>query len=292
MLRRLALTALLAPTVLAGQEPAPDLFRWSGRLAANATFSIRHYNGPIDVGESTSDQVEFRAERRSRRSGEVTFEVQNQGTGGVTICGVWRGRNACDEGRRAGWDWDDGPPSTRLSVLLPRGVRLRANTGNGDVTIERASNDVEVRSGNGDVRIKMTAGQVDANTGNGELEVDGATGPVRANTGNGRVYVLTSTGPVNVHTGNGEIDVRMKTVSPTADMEFTTGNGSVTVALPAAFNGSLDASTGHGEFRSDFEIRIVGRLNPRHVRGTIGAGGNGRIRMSSGNGRLELRRVD
>jgi DUF4097 and DUF4098 domain-containing protein YvlB len=177
-------------------------------------------------------------------------------------------------------------------VLLPKGVRLRANTGNGDVTVERASNDVEIHSGNGDVRIKMTAGQVDANTGNGELEVDGATGPVRANTGNGRVYVLTSTGPVNVHTGNGEIDVRMKTLSASADMEFTTGNGSVTVALPAAFNGELDASTGHGEFRSDFEIRVVGRLNPRHVRGTIGAGGSGRIRMSSGNGRLELRRVD
>jgi hypothetical protein len=291
MFRRLTLSILLAPAALLGQEPSTDLFTWSGRLAANATFTVRHYNGPIDVRESPNDRVEFRAERRSRRSSELSFEVENQ-SNGVTICGVWRGRNACDEGRRGGWDWEDGPPSSRLTVLLPRGVRLHANTGNGDVTVERASNDVEIRSGNGDVRIKMTAGQVDASTGNGELEVDGATGPVRANTGNGRVYVLTSTGPVNVRTGNGEIDVRMKTLTASSDMEFATGNGSVTVALPSSFNGELDASTGHGEFRSDFEIRVIGRLNPRHVRGTIGTGGGRRIRMSSGNGRLELRRVD
>jgi DUF4097 and DUF4098 domain-containing protein YvlB len=292
MVRRIAFSALLIPAVLAGQEPTGDLFTWAGRLAAGATLSIRHYNGPIDVRESPTDRVEFRAERRNRRSSELSFEVENQNNG-VTICGVWRGRSACDGGRRGGWgDWDDGPPTSRVTVLLPKGVRLEANTGNGDVLVDRASNDVEIRSGNGDIRIKLTAGQVDASTGNGELEIDGATGPVRANTGNGRVYVLTSTGPVNANTGNGEIDVRMKTLTGSADMEFTTGNGSVTVALPSTFNGELDASTGHGEFRSDFEIRVVGRLNPRHVRGTIGTGTGRRIRMSSGNGRLELRRVD
>jgi hypothetical protein len=294
MRRRFALSAaaLLAPAALAAQEPTGNLFTWSGRLAPNATFSIRHYNGPIDVGESPNDRVEFRAERRSRRSGELSFEVENQ-SNGVMICGVWRGRSACDEGRRGGWgDWDDGPPTSRLTVLLPKGVRLHANTGNGDVTVERASNDVEIRSGNGDLRIKMTAGRVDASTGNGELEVEGATGPVNANTGNGRVYVLTASGPVNVRTGNGEIDVRMRTLTGNSDMEFRTGNGSVTVALPSTFAGELDASTGHGEFRSDFEIRVIGRLNPRHVRGTIGSGGTRRLRLSSGNGRIELRKVD
>lgn len=289
--RILILTLALAPAAANAQaQTSDDLFTWTGRLAAGATFGIRHYNGPIDVRESTSDRVEFRAERRTRRSGEMTFQVQNDGNG-VTICGVWRGRSACDTGRRSGWDWDDGPPSSRLTVLLPKGVRLAARTGNGDVTVEKASNDVDVSSGNGDVRITLTAGRVDVNTGNGELEIDGATGPVRANTGNGRVYVVTSSGPVSVHTGNGEIDVRMRALQTEADMEFTTGNGAVTVALPSNFNGDIDASTGHGEFRSDFEIKILGRLNPRHIRGTIGAGGR-RIRMTSGNGRLELRRAN
>jgi DUF4097 and DUF4098 domain-containing protein YvlB len=283
--------AILIPALSRAQEPTDNLFTWSGRLASGTTFGIRHFNGPIDVREGTGDRVEFRAERRSRRSGELSFEVEN-GTDGVTICGVYRGRSACDTGRdrNRGWDWDDGPPTSRLTVILPKGVRLFANTGNGDVTVANASNDLDIRSGNGDVRISMTAGQVDVTTGNGELEVMGATGPVRATTGNGRVYVTTSTGPVTVRTGNGEIDVRMRTLTGNADMTFTTGNGAVTVALPSDYKGEIDASTGHGDFRSDFEIRIMGRLNPRHIRGMIGEGGTRRIRMSSGNGRIELRK--
>lgn len=291
MSRRLVLSLLFAPALLCAQERSTDdLFTWSGRLASGATFGIRHFNGPIDVREGTGDRVEVRAERRTRRSEDLTFEVENH-SDGVTICGVWRGRSACDDGRNRGWNWgrDNGPPSTRLIVLLPRGVRLNASTGNGAVLVEKASNDVEIRTGNGDVRIALTAGNVEVASGNGELEIDGATGPVRANTGNGRVYVTTSTGPVSVRTGNGAIDVRMKTLSGSGDMSFVTGNGSVTVALPENFNGEIDASTGHGDFRSDFAIRVAGRLNPRRVRGTIGAGGR-LISMSSGNGRLELRK--
>src|SRR5256885_7899574 len=139
-MKRWLLIPVAFPTVLAAQEtPADNLFTWSGRVAANCTLAVRHYNGPIDVREGTSDRVEFRAERRTRRSNELTFQVENTAEG-VTICGVWRGRSACDEGRR-GWggDWDDGPPSSRLSVTLPKGGRLRANTGNGDVPVEKAS---------------------------------------------------------------------------------------------------------------------------------------------------------
>lgn len=290
--RKLFLALAVVPGVLYAQEPAGDLFTWSGRLASGATLGIRSFNGPIDVRESPSDRVEFHASRPTRRGADLSFEVDTSG-GGVRLCAVYRGRSACESGRRGGWggDWDEGPGSTRLTVMLPKGVRLEARTGNGDVTVERASNDVDIASGNGDVRVRLTAGRVNAATGNGELEIDGATGPVDASTGNGRVYVATSTGPVNVSTGNGEIDVRMNTISGTGDMEFTTGNGSVTVAVPANFNGEIEARTGHGEFRSDFEIRIQGRLNPRNIRGIIGTGGR-RIRMTSGNGRLELRRAN
>lgn len=285
---RIAFFALaLTPALLVAQQ---EQFAWAGRVASGATFSVRHFNGPIEVREASGDRVELTASRRSGRSSDLTFEVENL-SDGVRICAVWRGRSACDSGRSRGWDWDDGPPSSRLTILLPKGVRLNASTGNGDVTVERASNDVEIRSGNGDVHIRMTAGRVDVTTGNGELEIDGATGPVRANTGNGRIYVQTSSGPVNARTGNGEIDVRMRTLAADADMSFSTGNGAVTVALPATFSGEIDASTGRGEFRSDFPIEVSGRVNPRHVRGTIGGAGRARIRMSSGNGALELRKA-
>ena len=134
--RKLLVIAALAPALAGAQErAADDLFTWSGRIASGGSLSIRHYNGPIDVRESTGDRVEFRAERRSRRSTEMSFEVENTADG-VRICGVWRGRNACDSGRNRGWDWDEGPPSSRLTVALPKGVRkLAVNWGTWAYTV-------------------------------------------------------------------------------------------------------------------------------------------------------------
>ena len=109
--RKLLVVAALAPALAWAQEPAAgDLFTWSGRVASGGSLNIRHFNGPIDVREATGDRVEFRAERRSRRSSEMSFEVENTAEG-VRICGVWRGRSACDSGRNRGWDWDEGAAS-------------------------------------------------------------------------------------------------------------------------------------------------------------------------------------
>ncbi len=297
MIHRLAFTIALVPVLASGQERSGEqLFTWSGVVASGQTFGVRHFNGPIDVREGSGDRVEFRAERRSTSSrgrySDLTFEVEKMGDG-VTLCAVFDGRSNCDDSRdRRGWNWrnNEGPPTTRLLITLPKGVRLDAVTGNGVVTVDRVSNDIRVVTGNGDVRISMTAGSVDINSGNGDVEVDGATGPVRVGTGNGRVYVTTSSGPVNARTGNGVIDVRMKAIAGTGDMTFSTGNGPIRVSLPESFNGEIDANTGHGEFRSDFPIRVIGRLSPQRVRGTIGTGSGQMIRMSTGNGSLEIRR--
>ena len=67
MLRRIALSIALLPAAAAAQDRSGDqLFTWSGQIASGQTFSVRHFNGPIDVREGTGDRVEFRADRRSR----------------------------------------------------------------------------------------------------------------------------------------------------------------------------------------------------------------------------------
>ena len=110
-----------------------------------------------------------------------------------------------------------------------------------------------------------------------------------ASTGNGRVYVVTERGPVNVSSGSGDIDVRVQSLPADADVTAVTGNGLIRVALPPDFNGEIDAQSENGTFRTDFEITIVGRMDAHHIRGTIGRGGS-RIRLQTGNGRIELRK--
>ena len=286
---RVAMIGLGLATTLSAQSARgrdDSVFVWSARLGDGSSLTIKNIVGGITVTEATGDRVEVRAEKRMRArgdAGDVSFDVQ-QSSSGATICTVYRGESACDEG-----GFNNTRFSVRYTVAMPRGLRLHASTGNGDLSVERAGSEVELRTGNGGIRIGETDGRVTASTGNGDLEVGGARGPVRASTGNGRIFVATAAGPVSANTGNGDIDVRMQSLSASGDMEFRSGSGAVRVTLPADFNGDIDASTGNGELRTDFAIRLVGRLDPQHMRGTIGTGGR-LLRLSTGNGRLEIRK--
>jgi DUF4097 and DUF4098 domain-containing protein YvlB len=104
------------------------------------------------------------------------------------------------------------------------------------------------------------------------------------------VNVVTAAGPVDARSGNGDIDVQMSAVQANEDMGFHTGSGAVRVTLPASFNGELEATTGNGELRSDFDLKMKGRITPRHIRATIGEGG-ALLRLTTGNGRLEVRKA-
>ncbi|HEY2376646.1 MAG TPA: DUF4097 family beta strand repeat-containing protein [Gemmatimonadaceae bacterium] len=263
-----------------------SVFVWAARIGDGGTLTVKNIVGGITVTESSGDRVEVHAEKRMRGRGDpsdISFDVR-ESSSGATICTVYRGESACDDG-----NFSNTRFSVRYTIAMPGGLRLRATTGNGEVSVERAGSDVELSTGNGGIRIGKTDGRVTASTGNGDLQVESARGPVRASTGNGRIFVSTSAGPVSATTGNGDIDVRMGTLTSAGDMNFTSGTGAVRVTLPPDFNGDVDASTGNGDLRTDFAIKLIGRLDPQHMRGTIGSGGR-MIHLQTGNGRLEIRK--
>jgi DUF4097 and DUF4098 domain-containing protein YvlB len=239
--------------------------------------------------------VEIRAEKRTSRGDitDVAFDVRTASNGDVTFCSVQRSQNPCDEERGRDHDDDDGwrrNVSVSTTVLVPRGARIRLATGNGAVMVEGVGGDVNVATGNGRVSVGATTGLVRVSTGNGDVSVQDAKAPVVVRTGNGRVTVVTAEGPVDARSGNGDIDVRIASLKPSEDMQFSTGSGSVRVTLPVGYNGELDATTGNGEVRSDFDLQVKGRLDPRRVRATIGSGGP-MLKLTTGNGRLELRKA-
>lgn len=297
-------SALVAAFVVlpgfSGAQPllgrSDSVFTWRGPLRAGALLTVRNHNGPIDVRPATGAQVELRAEKRARYGNftDVAFNVGTNADGNVTICSTFRGNDPCDQdrGSRSRND-DDGwrrSVTVVMTVLVPRGAQVRVSTGNGAVTVERVGGEVSASTGNGRVTVRNTDGAVRVTTGNGDVEVRDVAGAVRVTTGNGRVSVSTARGPVEARSGNGDVDVRMTTVQASEDMTFSTGSGDVRVTLPADYNGDLDASTGNGSISSDFDLKVAGRLSPRRVRAAIGRGG-ARLRLSTGNGELEVRRV-
>ena len=289
------ISVLLTGPVYAQQTGTAGPFDWAGQIPAAGRLRIADVHGDIRVTAASGDRATVHADvrRTGDRSSEIVFDVVNDGAN-VTICARWSDSRPCSaRGRHDDNDNDsDGESaSADFTVQLPRTVRLDVETGNGIIDISGTGSDVVASSGNGAVRIAGATGSVRASSGNGDLTIEGAGGPVTASTGNGAIRAITAEGPVSASTGNGNIDVRMQKLGTRGPMEFSTGNGTVTVSIPASMAADLDADTGHGRIESDFPLQVAGRIDPGHIRGTIGGGGP-RLRLSSGNGNLVLRSIN
>jgi hypothetical protein len=293
-------SALVAACVLVSPLAAQQLqgrdgtrFTWSERIPAGQWLRVYGNNGRIQVTEASGDAAEVVGEKELRRGRpeDIAFDVRRTNDG-VVICAIIADEDCDDDGVRHHGRWNDDYNGRRVNftVRVPKGVHLAVGSGNGDVSVSGATADVRAASGNGRVRVTTSGGAVNASSGNGDVSVDHAGGPVRASSGNGRVIVATARGPVNASSGNGDVEVSMDAIADVSDdMELSSGNGTITVTVPADFAGELDASTGSGKFYSDFPMTLRGRIDPQHVRATIGKGGR-RLTMRSGNGDVELRK--
>lgn len=285
----------LALTLLALTAASPALAQgdevWRGTLADGAWLGAATPNGEIRVTEADGATASVRAEVRRGDASQVTFDVLEDG-GRVTVCVITPDVRTCDhETLNTRGSRDDERIVVDLYVSVPRAARVRASSGNGDVMVEAAVAEARASSGNGSVDVARVAGPVSASTGNGAVRVADVTGPVRASTGNGRVGVDAVRGPVRASTGNGDVRVSMRELSESADMRFSSGNGTIEVTLPAGYAGDLTASTGRGRIRSDFAVAGSdgdGR-NRQRLEGVIGAGGP-QLQLSTGIGDIEIRR--
>jgi DUF4097 and DUF4098 domain-containing protein YvlB len=284
----LAVLAALFPSIALAQGRESD-FNWSERISSGAWLRVHTVHGDIRVVEGTGDRAEVIGRKRGDDAAEMRVTSVRSGDD-VTICAVWEGGQCDAEGiTTTRKSWRDGDASVDFEVRLPRGVNIRAASGNGDVFVNGAHAEVRAASGNGEITVASTGGPVHASSGNGDIDVSQAGGEVVARSGNGDVRVTTRRGPVSAYSGNGSIDARMTTVSGAEDMTFRTGNGSITVELPASFEGEIDARLPNGRLESDFPLRVEGRLDPRRLRATIGRGG-ARVTIVSGSGGASIRK--
>jgi len=280
----------IAAQQLQGREG--ERFTWSERIPAGQWLRVYGNNGRIQVTEASGDAAEVVGEKELRRGRpeDIAFDVRRTNDG-ITICAIIADEDCDDDGVRHRGRWNDDYNGRRVNftVRLPKGVKLAVGSGNGDVSVSGATDEVRAGSGNGRVSVSA-GGAVNASSGNGDVSVQRAGGPVRASSGNGRVIVATSRGPVNASSGNGDVEVSMDAIADVSDdMELSSGNGTITVTVPPDFGGEIDASTGSGKFYSDFPMTVRGRIDPQHVRATIGRGGR-RLTMRSGNGDVEIRK--
>ena len=263
-LRTLVLGALLmAPAELVAQDRQTDnnAFTLNERVPAGQWIRVRNVNGELRVRPSSSDRVEITATKTWRRGDPKDVRIQSykSGDGSILVCAFWTENATCDEN---GYDsHNDG---------WRRGDR------NNDVAV-----DFEVRVPKG---VKVGVYSV-----NGGVSVDGATSEVRASTVNGSVDAVSTGGPVEAKTVNGSVHATMGRFDGNEDLDFSSVNGSVIAEFAGDVDADIDLRTVNGRFQTDWPVTISGRIDPRHLRATLGKGGR-LIKLSTVNGNVELRK--
>lgn len=186
--------------------------------------------------------------------------------------------------------------SAKLIVSVPRHATVLARTGDGGIRIEGVEGRQELRTGDGSIHVSDVKGELVLNTGDGSITVDRAEGRVTLETGDGGVNVEGNLSVVRMHTGDGSIVYRADPATRMeGDWDISTGDGSVSIYLPAGFDADLDAHTGDGRIRNELDVagtlerdRDSDERDRRTLRGKLGEGGR-RLRVQTGDGGIILK---
>jgi putative adhesin len=287
----IAVAIVLAATAGGAQEPVDAAtFDWTGTVTPGATVRLDVGDGDVRVTASADHQLTVHGERR--HGGQV-FQAVTEGAD-VTICVFRRGSRCAIDGVH-GHFYIPAPgvhrSSADLTVALPPGAMLFAHTSDGAIEIRGAGAGVTAESGDGDIRIAESSGAIHAHTSDGKIRIDTILGSVYARSGDGRVFVTNATGSIEASTADGDVEVRLAAVDTAQRIKVHTGSGAVTVYLPASFAGDVDARTSDGKIDSEVSLPISGRVDPRHIRATLGTNGVARLDIDSSDGDIHLKRL-
>jgi hypothetical protein len=245
-------------------------------------LSLKTFDGSIEVTSWDKPVVGLTIERRAGSQAEAeALKVTATQEGNRIVVEALQPERAVQVGIHVG-------RSVRLVVSVPRETDVQARTGDGSIAVTGVHGRVELRTGDGSVRGTDLDGQVVAHTGDGSVSLEGVRGEVDVNTGDGSVRVSGAPGRLKAHTGDGSVALALDNgTSISSDWEISTGDGGVSVQLPAGINAEIDASTGDGHVTaSDFGLQASGE--DRHeLRGRIGEGGS-TLRLRSGDGSITV----
>lgn len=257
-------------------------FKVAGIPSVNATT----FDGSIQVQSWDNPDVLVEIEKRApTRASIAQIEVHTSQDGNTVNVEALRPRHL--NFRIVGFNLS---PSARLIVWVPKRSDVRARSGDGSIAIDRVSGKIDLHTGDGSIRASDITGDLDLSSGDGSVTVDNAEGRLALDTGDGSVNVSGKLAAVRLHTGDGSIVYRAQPGTTMAgDWDITTGDGGVSLYLPADFGAELDAHTGDGTIRNDLDLAASGRENTRRtVRGRLGAGGR-QLRIRTGDGSIRLK---
>ena len=135
--------------------------------------------------------------------------------------------------------------------------------------------------------------QIDLNlkAHNGGIGISDVRGHIEFATTNGGVSLQRLAGNVQGHTTNGGLSVELVGSRWDGDqLDATTTNGGVSMAVPEAYSAHLETGTVNGHINLDFPVTVHGEIN-RSLSVDLGSGGP-TVRAITTNGGVSIHRKD
>lgn len=182
---------------------------------------------------------------------------------------------------------------TRASMITARDLKgeLAARTGSGRIDISRADlARLQASTGSGGMElVAVTTPELRASTGSGAIEGrDVRAERFEASTGSGGVRMESvTTSDLRASSGSG--GVRLELTNTPRDATIRSGSGAVSLTLPSSASAELDLRTGSGGISTEFPVSMES-VRRNELRGRIGSGAEGRIRVTTGSGGVRLYR--
>jgi DUF4097 and DUF4098 domain-containing protein YvlB len=171
-----------------------------------------------------------------------------------------------------GITFDIGEHRVDVNIHMPREGKVDLHTGDGKIEISNFKGEMNMRSGDGSQTIHGVDGKLHASSGDGHITAEGRFDELELKTGDGR------------------IDARAGSGSALAvDWSVETGDGSVTLELPADLAADVDLHTGDGHIDMDMPVTTEGKLKQNEIHGKLNGGGK-LMTVHTGDGSIYLRK--
>jgi len=306
----LAISLLLLFSLAAAKEKVEEKFEKTVALAKDGKVDISNISGDITVMTWAQDQVKIEALKISEAS---SLEKAKENAAKVTIEVVPEGNLLRIETKypKSGKFW--GGESVNVSVdyklWIPEKAALKASNISGDVTAEAIGGAAALKAVSGDVQLTKAAAGADCNSVSGNVTVADVTGSAFLKSVSGDVKASVVKGSIEAESVSGDIELTDVSEAPTARVKALSGevlfrgrlskegnyslkshSGNVELYLPADSAFDFEAETFSGGIESDFEIKVMGKVSPKEMSGSVNGGG-AVLKVSSFSGDIKLKKI-
>jgi hypothetical protein len=305
----LVVSLLLVFSFALAKEKYEEKFEKTMALAKDGKVDISNISGNIVATSWSEDQVKIEAlkvstagslEKAKENAAKVKIEISQEGD-------MLRIETKYPKNEKS-WGGESINVSVDYKLWIPEKAALKAHSISGSVTAEAIGGTADLKAISGSVRLTKAGGAVNCESISGEVVVSDVTGNAFLKSISGSIEATTIKGSVEAETVSGGVElsgvseassVRAKALSGSVvyrgrinregNYIFKSHSGEVELYLPADSAFDFEAETFSGGIETDFEVKVVGKVSPKEMSGTVNGGGAA-LKVSSFSGDIKLKK--